>query len=464
MTRALALDVSDAGLLAVAEGGAFFGPSPGYALADGEELVVGGAALRRARLKPRFVFSRFWERLDAEPLGRPFADGLTSADLVYAHLKLLWERTRAGVREVVLALPGRHDERQMGLLLGIAQALDMPVIGLVDAALAAASAFPGERLLHVDLGLHRTAVTELRRGDSLVRERVATMERWGLEDVQDALARRIAEAFVKKTRFDPLHAAETEQALHDALPPWLARIEREPRIELTLEADGARHTVDCSRADLETWARTFVDELTQQVSLLKRPGEPTTLLLTARAARLPGLLSRLAETRGVEVAVAPEQAAAAGALRARKAVRSPAGALRFVTRLPPGEGSPAEGSVGGQAVILRPMAGATASTSGTRRPTHVLLGHKARAITAAPLVLGIAPPEGSRGLRLEGDTAGVSRAHCRLFESAGEVVLEDLSTYGTFVNGERVNGRAVLAAGDRLRLGGIELLLVAAEE
>ena len=82
----------------------------------------------------------------------------------------------------------------------------------------------------------------------------------------------------------------------------------------------------------------------------------------------------------------------------------------------------------------------------------------------APLVLGIAPPEGSRGLRLEGDTAGVSRAHCRLFESAGEVVLEDLSTYGTFVNGERVNGRAVLAAGDRLRLGGIELLLVAAEE
>jgi pSer/pThr/pTyr-binding forkhead associated (FHA) protein len=42
-------------------------------------------------------------------------------------------------------------------------------------------------------------------------------------------------------------------------------------------------------------------------------------------------------------------------------------------------------------------------------------------------------------------------------------VVEDLSTWGTFVNGERVAGRAVLAAGDRVRVGspGIELVLIA---
>jgi pSer/pThr/pTyr-binding forkhead associated (FHA) protein len=50
-----------------------------------------------------------------------------------------------------------------------------------------------------------------------------------------------------------------------------------------------------------------------------------------------------------------------------------------------------------------------------------------------------------------------------VFESAGQAVVEDLSSWGTFVNGERVAGRAVLAAGDRVRVGspGIELVLIA---
>jgi predicted component of type VI protein secretion system len=96
----------------------------------------------------------------------------------------------------------------------------------------------------------------------------------------------------------------------------------------------------------------------------------------------------------------------------------------------------------------------------------VLIDTAAHAIGGEPLVVGTAPPAGARGLRLEGATAGVSRAHCRFFESAGESVVEDLSTWGTFVNGERVAGRVVLVAGDKVRVGspGIELVLIAAGE
>jgi len=116
--------------------------------------------------------------------------------------------------------------------------------------------------------------------------------------------------------------------------------------------------------------------------------------------------------------------------------------------------------------VLLPPARRPAPASGGRRPTHVLLDTAAHAIGTEPLVVGTAPPSGARGLRLEGETAGVSRAHCRFFESAGESVVEDLSTWGTFVNGERVAGRAVLAAGDKVRVGspGIELVLIAAGE
>ena len=61
---------------------------------------------------------------------------------------------------------------------------------------------------------------------------------------------------------------------------------------------------------------------------------------------------------------------------------------------------------------------------------------------------------------------GVSRTHCRLVRDADGAWLEDQSTYGTFLNGERVGGRVALRAGDRLRLGnpGLELELVRVEE
>jgi hypothetical protein len=466
VARALALDLSDAGLVGLGSDGLVLGPSPGTAVFEGGRSIHGEAARRRSRLVPRLVASDCWARLDAEPLGPPFPDGLSRADLVHAHLESLWSGVRRTTGEVVLAAPGALDERQLGLLLGIAQALGMPVTGMVDAAVAAASSgYPGERLLHVDVGLRHAAVTEIRQGHEVLRERVARIDRWGLDDVEDALMRGAAAAFVAQARFDPLHDAGTEQALFDSLPGWLADVEENGRATLLLPAAGREASIELRREQALEWTARLASELSQQVSVLKRAGEPSTVLVSAHAARLPGLVERLGAIRGVELALLPVQAAAAGALRERLSIRSTAGAVRFVTRLPR-SGEPA-GTVGGQAMILapRPAPPPRAPEPG-RRATHVLLGSEARAVTAEPLVLGTAPPEGGRSLRLSGETAGISRAHCRLFETGGAVVLEDLSTWGTFVNGERVPGRAVVEAGDRIRVGspGIELLLVSAAE
>jgi pSer/pThr/pTyr-binding forkhead associated (FHA) protein len=58
------------------------------------------------------------------------------------------------------------------------------------------------------------------------------------------------------------------------------------------------------------------------------------------------------------------------------------------------------------------------------------------------------------------DAALVSRVHCRLTSAPdGRLEVEDLkSTNGTWVNDRRVT-RAVLVAGDRLRVGRVELLV-----
>ena len=55
------------------------------------------------------------------------------------------------------------------------------------------------------------------------------------------------------------------------------------------------------------------------------------------------------------------------------------------------------------------------------------------------------------------DVALVSRLHCRLTAAADNLEVVDLSsTNGTFVNDKRVK-KATVAAGDRLRVGRLEL-------
>ena len=55
------------------------------------------------------------------------------------------------------------------------------------------------------------------------------------------------------------------------------------------------------------------------------------------------------------------------------------------------------------------------------------------------------------------DAALVSRLHCRITATAENLEVVDLSsTNGTFVNDKRVD-KATLSAGDRLRVGRVEL-------
>jgi FHA domain len=267
----------------------------------------------------------------------------------------------------------------------------------------------------------------------------------------------VAGQFVRETRFDPRHGGASEQALHDALPRWLGELCLRPALPATLRAGGIEHTIELTRPSLVTPAADLYRGLAEQVSLLKRAGEPATVLLSHRAARLPGLLDRLQEIRGVTIVELQSSAAVSGTLQHRDRLRRADEALPFVTRLPSGLAErerPAPPVTVPRAPSWEPM-----------RATHVLVDGIAHAIGARGLALGTAPPQGMRGLVLRGDTTGISRHHCTLQAADGEAVVEDHSSWGTFVNGERVAGRAVLSVGDRLRLGspGVELLLIAVE-
>jgi hypothetical protein len=460
----LALQCDDAGILArgpSADGSAGAAASPGYALLDGRTVLVGAKARDRARLKPRFVNNRFWDRLDTSPLPRPFPTDLTHADLVHAHLEEIWRELGSGVEAVVLALPGSYSEAQLGLTLGIARACDIPVAGMVDSAVAAAAAgYPGEHLLHLDVQLHRTVVTELAQARDVVRRRVETTDHVGLISLHDRWVKAIAGAFVSQTRFDPLHDATTEQALHDSLPDSLERLRDSEGAPLRMETSGRSYGVDLVTASLVSAVRDDYEGIVQLVRLLKPVGRRSTLLLSHRVDGLPGLHAKLDDVADTEVVVLPEGAAADGAVRHAEAIRSRGEAVSFVTRLPV------------EKAVRRDRPGPTPSPRRSPRhergrpPTHLLHDSAAYPIRPEPLVLGIAVPAGSRAINLTGPTAGISRSHCSVYRASGRVVVEDHSTHGSFLNGQRIHGTADLAEGDRLRLGspGIEVRLIRVTE
>src|SRR5260221_13320721 len=65
----------------------------------------------------------------------------------------------------------------------------------------------------------------------------------------------------------------------------------------------------------------------------------------------------------------------------------------------------------------------------------------------------------AKGANIIIDAPLVSRVHCRLEAGKEAIAVTDLSsTNGTFVNDKRVE-RAMLANGDRLRVGRVELTL-----
>jgi hypothetical protein len=337
MTRA-ALELNDGGILVVhdsAPDSPRGAPSPGYALLDGKELLAGRPAADAARLKPRLAHSRFWSELSQRPLGRPFPRDLSAADLAHAHLSAVWRAAGDGVGEALLAVPGSFTHEVLGLVLGIARGAGLPVVGMVDAAVAAGSTRPPEegRTLHLDLELHRAVLTELEPGEDAVRGRVEVEPGTGLAPILDGLARRVAGLFVQETRFDPLHAAETERHLYRELPGWLARLHREKIFVVSIESGGREHALELSWPMLAEGCEKPFGRLARLVASFEAPGEPTTLLLTDRAGALPGLGPLLEEAVGSAALVLPAAAAATGALLSAERIRAPGEELPFITRL-----------------------------------------------------------------------------------------------------------------------------------
>jgi hypothetical protein len=455
----LGLELSDAGILVAGDEPARLLrvdedalESPGFALPEKKRLVTGRAAEGRARLFPRQIMNRFWDQLSTDPLDRPLPSAANQAEIACAHLTHIWDRVRHVGNALVIAVPGFFQRTQLGLLLGMAQELGIPLQGFVS--LPVAAAVPGcESLqLHVDVQLHRWEVSVLQAEGRLEFKEAFTLNEKGLEGLYKLWVQAAAAEFVRMTRFDPLHSAETEQELYRRLPSVLAALQHEQAAAIAIAAGRSSYSISLMRAMVLETARPVYDELLAAVHDARRrhaaAGTAAAVALSQRVVRLPGIRERLAQmpdTRIVELPAGAAALALPALWRELTDGRRPAGASFFSSR--PWSAT-AHVSAAGQ-------------TPPARRPTHLLYRNLAYPIAPNPLTIGTALPAEGHGIRIEGDAGGIDPRHCTVQLQDGQAVLTDLSSGATFLNERRVGSPEPLHVGDAIRLGKIAESIVA---
>jgi hypothetical protein len=308
----LALDLNDAGIRAARAGDdapvAVDGPhasSPGCARVRRQRtLATGLDAERQRHLHPLEVSDRFWDRLDTEPVHPGDPRSPNRAEVACAHLDHVLRTARRPGEEVVVAVPPTYDERQLGLLAGIARELDVPLRALVARPVAIDAQGPDDAaagpVLVVELGLHRCVLSTVvadEGGTRLARTRVVPDV--GLDAFHRQWMRAIGGEFIRATRFDPAHDAATEQQLRDRLPAVLDAVLADGTHALELDAGGPVHRVTVTDQVLAHAGHDLLARACAEIRDSAAASGAAALVLAHDAARIPGL----ARTAGRQTAL-----------------------------------------------------------------------------------------------------------------------------------------------------------------
>lgn len=453
----LGLELSDAGIMAAATDPVRLlqidgadRESPGFALPEKNRLLVGKAAESKARLHPRRFNNFFWDRLTQEPLKQPSPYARNHAEMAFAHLAKIWDQIKGHGNEMVVAVPGYWDRDQLGLLLGVTEALSIPLKGIVAQPVAASSEPSHERLrLHLDIHLHRVEIAFLEQGDRLNLKDSVTIEGKGLHDLYKTWVETVAAEFIHTTRYDPLHEALSEQELYNRLPEVLVVLRHNTFVMFEMTAGHESYRVSLSRTLFTKKSEDLFREIDRQIGIIRkrhgREDQPVSLQLTQRIGRLPGCSEMMDNMTDVRVIELEPGSGAIGVLNLK------------------GEISKQKARQGVPFLTSRPWqetltdTGISSSwppgTHDVELPTHVLYRNKAYPISDRPLVIGRGGLQDGVNVTVVGELSGISSRHCSIQRRSDEVVLIDHSTHGTFVDDIKVSGTVVLKLGQIVRVG-----------
>ena len=356
-----------------------------------------------------------------------------------------------------VAVPPQAEGPGLGEALRQLRAAGFAVQGFVDRAtvLAAWLRQPGHCAvldlsrhgLSISLVLNDGATTALRRTVQLSAGEAALHAAW---------LTLAAGTLVQQTRFDPLHDQRHEAQLRALLPALAAQAEHTGQGSGVFEAGSHSLPLTLARDQFIAAAADWLQPLTAALQAISAATDDCVLLLPMAMLDIPGLGDALAAARFAAVFEIAEGLPACAASLLPAVSAAPSGAVQFLTRVP-------LFAAAAEPAVLVPLA--LRDREHAVMATHVIYRGRALAIPAAGLIIGRDPGEHS-ALRLPEGIAGLSRRHCTLRREGGRTQIVDHSSFGSFIDGARVRGRALLVAGSVLRLGepGVELPLVALDQ
>lgn len=302
--------------------------SPGFVNVAGRAPLFGEAARQQSRLHPRLTFNQFWAQLSLDPLVQENSFFRHQADAAYGHLKTLADENEVH-DQAVFAIPGHFNRQQLSILLGLARQLPFTPVGLVDLGLLAATDVQiADRALYLDMQLHQSVLTLIRReGKELVRDKTQQVPGSGLLALQDVWAGMISDAFIRQSRFNPQHNASTEQHLYNSLQDWINEAMSGNEVLMNIHYRDNTYQAGTSRSQFEQKVAPLLLTLRQEIEALG--GGECQLIVSSSIASLPGLSAALpAFDRIAEGQLADR------AFQFLTHIRREEGQLGLITRLP----------------------------------------------------------------------------------------------------------------------------------
>jgi hypothetical protein len=408
--------------------------SPGIAVLNDNNLLTGEDASKNVKLLPRWTNNRFWSQLNTNPLPNSTEQIRHHADIAFAHLEDLWLPVSKGVNNVILIVPGYYENSDLGLLLGIARECEMPVKGVVDQTVIAASDLPlRSNVIHLDVHLHSFTLTQVNNEGVLARKEVKTILETGLSTLLDRWANIIASQFIQTTRFDPMHNADTEQQLFNLLPGWIKNLQDSNMHSFSFNASGTEHSVAISQENLLKACTPLYPQIVQAIRNEIAPNEPASLLLSHRLQGFPGLKESLQLVSNLEIIDLPEEKANDSASTHNARIINDGGSVSHVVQLDTGE-----------------VAARQKKETRTTGATHILWRHQATAIgKTLPIDADL-----SDGPRLSNDPAFT------LYARNNQIMIECGTTDTVKINGAAVDPDRPLKPGDQIELAGDQLTLI----
>lgn len=271
---------------------------------QGRRIEVGQAGLALCRQLPHQVCHNFLAHLDTP---REWAAGKHRLDAGKA-LALIFDRLRqacSGSTALALALPPYLSRTQRAMLARLAGQAKLPIKGTVTTPLAAAWTAYADRpwsgpALFVDADDHALMGAVLAAGDGQLQSLgETTVPQLGQGVWKARLLDAISDRCIRHSRRDPRETGMAEQMLFDQLDNLQDAALNEQLVEVVIRGNQWCQNLILRPLDIASFCAPQTRKLAGElVAFAAAFPAPRAVLVTAAAARLPGLVATVRDTMG----------------------------------------------------------------------------------------------------------------------------------------------------------------------